>query len=475
MPYSKGNVPDYVKKLSDKEQEIWLGAFNGAHESCMKKEGAEAKACESSAFAIANAAVKKENGGKCIQCGDKSCKCWVDEMASAPVIDMSATTFEELEAEDVAREASDKVNKIVYQTEDLVHNVMRNPEIEDKPSALTRIVDGLKTRLGALMMKSKREKFIPKGKELERSYFQTTKDIDGNYRWFALVSNHFRDADNPPEIFETKAHKEFIKYLDDGGEMPELWLWHTPGTKVGKADWMDFDNGFLMASGVFDKDKKDVADALAKDASLGVSHGFNYRYSNKEKGIIGWYRTFEISALPKSKAANPWTGIEVIAQEANMDKNKRAFLVTKLGEDRVKELELRPAELSKSLHDMGIEYKEIEEPATAKAETPVAEKAVEKAVEVKPDPIMESVKAANTRLEKLEAVIAEMSTSIKALQKSDDEKIAETIAPKSQATGMKRATESPDNVIDPQSEEGKKLAAEKAAPSWLAAAIPFRK
>jgi cation transport regulator ChaB len=458
MPYSKGNLPDYVKKLSEKEQETWMGAFNGSHESCMKKEGADAKTCETSAFAIANAAAKKE-------------KSMWEEMAIAPVIDMTATTFEELEADDMAHEAAEKVNKIVYQTEDLVHNVMRNPEIDDKPGALSRIVDGLKTRLANLMTKSKREKFIPKGKELERSYFSTTKDIDGNYRWFALVSNHFRDADNPPEIFETKAHKEFISYLDGGGEMPELWLWHTPGTKSGKADWADFDNGFLMASGVFDKDKKDVAEALAKDPNLGVSHGFNYRYSNKEKGIIGWYRTFEISALPREKAANPWTGIEVIAQEANMDKNKRAFLVTKLGEDRVKELEKRPAELSKSLHDMGIEYKEIETPEIPS----VAEKTVEKPIEVKPDPIMESVKATNSRLEKLEAVIVEMSASIKALKKSDDEKIAEIIAPKSQAAGMKRATESPDNVIDPNSAEGKKLAAEKAAPSWLAAAIPFRK
>jgi cation transport regulator ChaB len=473
MPYSKGNLPDYVKKLSEKEQETWMGAFNGSHEACMKKEGAESKACETSAFAIANAAVKKENGGKCIECGDKACKCWVNEMASAPIVDMTATTFEDLEAEDMAKEAAEKVNKIAYQTEDLVHNVMRNPEIEDKPSALSRIVEGLKTRLTGLMMKSKREKYIPKGDKLERSYFTTTKDIDGNYRWFTLVSNYFRDADNPPEIFETKAHKEFISYLDNGGEMPELWLWHTPGTKIGKADWADFDNGFLMASGTFDKDKKDVAEALAKDSNLGVSHGYNYRYSNKEKGIIGWYRTFEISPLPRDKAANPWTGIEVIAQEANMDKNKRAFLVTKLGEDRVKELEKQPADLSKSLHDMGIEYKEIETPA--KVEPPVAEKTVEKPAEVEPDPIMESVKAANARLEKLEAVIVEMSASIKALKKSDDEKIADTIAPKSQTAGAKRATESPDNVIDPNSEEGKKLAAEKAAPSWLKAAIPFKK
>ncbi len=391
MPYTLDNLPENVKKLSKDEQEKWVKTFNSALENYKKDDP---KTAEEKAFATANAGIKKtKEGEKCMVC---------DAMNSA-------TSFEELEVAEDTLEQSAKMEKLTYQTERLFSNVMRSPEIEDKPSALSRIVDGLKSRLSGILGGKK-------STEDERTYFHVTKDKDGEYRWFTLVSNIFRDADNPPEIFETKAHKEYVEYLDKGGTYPELWLWHTPGTKVGKADWVDFDDGFLMASGTFDN--KEVAEKLSKDKNLGVSHGFNYRYSNKEKGIIGWYRTYEISPLPKDKAANPWAGIEILKSEANMNKDKRKFLVDKLGEERVKELESRPAELSKSLKEMG--------------------------------------------------QVKEMGETIKGLQKSDDEKIAQTLAPRSSVAGLKRASESKDNLV---TKDDKELQGDKAAPSWLGAAL----
>jgi cation transport regulator ChaB/uncharacterized protein GlcG (DUF336 family) len=477
MPYTgitDESLPENVKKMDDKMKSQWIGAFNGSHKSCMAKDGADAKQCETSAFAIANAAVK----GK---------KDWGDEntsmscnIANAPVIDMTATTFEELEADETVQEQAEEMQKLNKQTMTLVTNVI-NADIPDKPSALQRIVDGLKLKLSKLLGKKLETPTdtptIETGmaeKKPENSYFTLTKDKSGDYRWFALVSNHFRDADNPPEIFETKAHRDFVDYLDKGGKYPELWLWHTPGTKCGKADWIDFDHGFLMASGTFDKDKKDVADKLAADPNLGVSHGYNFHNSEKDNSIIDWYRTFEISPLPKEAAANPYTGIEIIRQEAkNMNANKRVFLVDKLGEDRVKELESRPAELSKALKDQGIEYKEIETPVTPPP-APASTKEIADAA-VKAITESEAFKAINTALteakaksDKFETTILEMGKTIKELQKSDDEKIAATIAPKSTAAGLKRASESKDNLVDP--EKDKELSGTKAAP-WLGAAL----
>jgi hypothetical protein len=244
-----------------------------------------------------------------------------------------------------------------------------------------------------------------------------------------------------------------------------------------------------MASGTFDKDMKDVAEKLASDPDLGVSHGYNYHYSDKEKGIIDWYRTFEISPLPKEAAANPYTGIEIIRQEAkDMNANKRAFLVDKLGEDRVKELESRPAELEKSLKDQGIEYKEVDalpevnskeipfpdDPYLASGDRVVAVKQVAEAA-VKALTESNAFKALNaaltdakTKSEQLESTIIEMGKTIKELQKTDDEKIAAAIAPKS-TPGLKRASESKDNLVDP--EKDKALAGDKAAPSWLGSAL----
>jgi hypothetical protein len=220
---------------------------------------------------------------------------------------------------------------------------------------------------------------------------------------------------------------------------------------------------------------KDMADKLADDPNLGVSHGYNYHYSDKKKGIIGWYRSFEISPLPKEAAANPYTGIEIIRQEAkDMNPNKRAFLVGKLGEDRVKELESRPAELSKALRDQGIEYKEVDL-AGDKVEVAVIETKEVLEAAVKAITESESFKAistaltdAKTKLEQLEATILEMGKTIKELQKTDDEKISSAIAPKV-VHGSKRASESSSNILD--KEKDKDLVGAQATPSWVYTAL----
>jgi len=464
MPYETGSdkLPEHVKKLDKDKQEAWVKAFNGAYETYSKQD-LKPDEIEAKAFAAANSTLgKKEQGEKYM------------DYVSSPFD--NATSFEDLDAIDKAQDQAEKMYRVSDQTVMLVSNVMRNPEIEDKPSALSKIVEGLKNRLSGVM--GRKEKLTAD----DRTIFHVTKDKAGNYRWFTLVSNIFRDEDYPPEIFETKAHREYVHYVDETGNYPELWFWHTPGTKSGKADWVDFDDGFLMASGTFDKDKQDVAERLSKIKNLGVSHGFNYRYSNKQKGIIGWYRTYEISPLPRDKAANPWAGIEILKSEATMDTKKRKFLVDALGEDRVKELEARPAELSSALKAAGIEYKEVTEPETEKVDNPVDTKEVtEAAVKAITDSetfksLLSSLEELKSQKEKdnktitdLQATVTAMGEAIKELKKTDDEKIAAALTPRSKAAeGLQRASESTDNLVDPDKD---KELGQKAAPSWLGAAL----
>lgn len=157
-----------------------------------------------------------------------------------------------------------------------------------------------------------------------------------------------------------------------------------------------------------------------------------------------------------------------------MNPNKRAFLVGKLGEDRVKELESRPAELSKALRDQGIEYKEVDL-AGDKVEVAVIETKEVLEAAVKAITESESFKAistaltdAKTKLEQLEATILEMGKTIKELQKTDDEKISSAIAPKV-VHGSKRASESSSNILD--KEKDKDLVGAQATPSWVYTAL----
>lgn len=63
MPYSGPDdekLPANVKKMPSKKRRQWVHVWNGAFDTCMKKDGAKKDECESSAFAQANG-VAKEN------------------------------------------------------------------------------------------------------------------------------------------------------------------------------------------------------------------------------------------------------------------------------------------------------------------------------------------------------------------------------------------------------------------------------
>lgn len=186
--------------------------------------------------------------------------------------------------------------------------------------------------------------------------FRVFKDASGAWRWLAVYSNNLYDREG--EVIPLEEHKEYVAWADATRGYPELWLWHTPGTRVGQADLLDVTSeGFAVASGTFDADKQSAAKALAAIADLGVSHGFSYEdlYDGVYRGI----RTNEISPLPMEAAANQWTTF--LSQEAAsmFSPEKKEFLSRVLGADAVGLLEGQLAAARAKATEQGIAFKDV--------------------------------------------------------------------------------------------------------------------
>lgn len=194
--------------------------------------------------------------------------------------------------------------------------------------------------------------------------FSYVKSADGNYRFYVTASNNFEDRHI--EIITKDAHREFVDWCDSQKAYPELWIWHAKGSRIGEVDWIEEDNGMLVASGPIDPGAVSLVERL-KDFDH-VSHGF-LGVTTKE-GHIVQYRAYEISLLPRQYAANFGTGASVVDQvgvnllkEIGMafSDTKRKILIEKTGDESlVTDWEKQTDELRSNLEGLGIEYKEVE-------------------------------------------------------------------------------------------------------------------
>lgn len=410
MPYTgidDPKLPTNVQKLDADKRKKWVEVFNKTHDNCKKIGGADAK-CDPIAFRMANGTIKKEliEGGE----GEKYIDAPEQPMMYTPY--GGAESFEEIDQYMKIQDQEMATLQVTYEVEALMRNVMHSEDVESRPSKLQKIVDGFRTRVGkagkrkeqtayTIAQVSQAIKALLPGyigepstlitvkaiaeaiptldatedqkanlaqrltqAKMSSGAFQILKAKDGSLRWTGIPSNKWRDRDNPPQIIEESAHKEFVEYLDSTKDWPALLSWHTPGTRIGVADWVDYSNGFLVMGGPIDKDKYPEAKALAEKCQaedVGMSHGFVYTHSDKQKEIIGRYRMWEVSHLPKSKAANVWTSFNLLTKEAKQmfDPEKRKYLVGLHGEDTVKRLEDNVDTLKKDLDSLGVEFKEL--------------------------------------------------------------------------------------------------------------------
>lgn len=211
------------------------------------------------------------------------------------------------------------------------------------------------------------------GKEHRGSAFVVTKDLSGNYRWLALNSNNFEDREG--EVFSEAAHLDYVAWVDQTKEYPELRLWHVPHTRIGMADFAAYADHFMLTSGTFDPEFKDMAPVLA-EREYGVSHGFTYRQGDKSAdGTFHAYRTFEVSILPPEKAANTWTtfaSIEALKEVAmTLPEDKKQFLLDHIGPERTARVEDAMETVGKELEGVGISFKDLDS-AAATADAPAA-------------------------------------------------------------------------------------------------------
>jgi len=514
MPYSgpaDPGLPANVKKMPEKKRRQWVAIFNATMKRCQQGKlppapGGGGGDCESRAFAIANGTVKeagKEVGllmeieGEALELkeetGDDKCD---DMPMAAPAPYGGATSFEEVRDHIANRDVQYAVEDLWGAFNAILRNVQDDPEL-DGPQKVTKVQAaaaeladlmrapeesaeemGFKEKVAAIVGRLLGRPASPPKLDIRDSAFFSFKDKTGAWRWLAVHSNKFRDEDG--DIFPEAAHLSFVARADVNKEYPELWLWHTPGSRVGSCDLLDYVDGFMLSSGPFDEGMELAAAALHdSEDDLGVSHGYRYPVEAKRNGVISEYDTFEVSPLPRTKEANVWTSFAAVAgKEAAMplSTEKRKFLADVLGEEKVDAIEEGLAAFSKDLEAHGVAWKEVkavldseetngsdpkdpkDEPAApadpAAPTDPAAEPAADPAVgDADPEEETQSVDARLTRLEegqgKIATAVTEMVDAVKALQVTDDEKLADLISPRRPAPGQDtRPSDDPNNVID---------------------------
>lgn len=201
--------------------------------------------------------------------------------------------------------------------------------------------------------------------------FQVFKGADGRTYWLATYTNDFEDLEN--EILSRKAHDGYILRLDMGlVPMPELWAWHTPGSKHGETLSIWRNEHFVRALGVFDETSE--GERAAKEYEKNppkLSHGFTAPDWAFKDGVFESYNTFEISTLPDGAEANPFTRWEDI-ETMPLQPAKRQFLESVLGKDKLAELEAQDETRGKALEAAQQRYKDFAD-TTVAAETPASD------------------------------------------------------------------------------------------------------
>jgi hypothetical protein len=241
--------------------------------------------------------------------------------------------------------------EMVEQITDAVSNAVVNAVETISANVVVEMEHKSKT----LLQRAKEALFPAK----EDSAFNVFKGNDGKWYWIAKYTNAYQDKEG--EIFTEKAHEEYIQRMDMGlVDKPELWVWHTKGTKHGKADTVFGVGRIMVAFGHFD-DTPEAQKAIKyyqKNADkIKLSHGAIAPKWAIHDGLIESYNTFEISTLPNGAESNPYTSYEVI-KAMQPDPKKVDMVAQVLGKEAADKLITGTAEYSKSLDDMLVRYKD---------------------------------------------------------------------------------------------------------------------
>lgn len=254
---------------------------------------------------------------------------------------------------------AEMVTEVVTEAMETMNETMASMPMDmgkalEEPGVIAKIWEGLKTFL--LPTKEQSDLMVFKGK-------------DGKHYWLAAFTNNFKDRED--EIITEHAHKEFEARLDMKlVPMPELWAWHTEGTRHGKALQVWYQDHNMFAVGAFDETPvAQKAINFYRKHPVKLSHGFVAPAWAFKEGVYDAYNTFEISTLPPHVAANPYTSFEEI-KAMTVPETRKAFLEELFGDKAAEVLAKVNAksDASKELSEL-VEYKDFSSTLEKKPET----------------------------------------------------------------------------------------------------------
>lgn len=360
-------------------------------------------------------------------------------------IPWGATTFDEVEEYTKSQVVGERTGELTRIFQDLVDNIMFDDEIEDKGPAITALTKEFTGRIADVVaaggegigivsgvLQFFKDKLPKKKKKAHEDGLMIWKEGD-RYRWVSIYTNKFRDEDYPPEILASAAHEQFVKDVEsDVHPYPELWHWHTPGTRWGVSDLLHFnkDTGFMVASGWVDSGHEVEAETImAMDEPIKTSHGMPEEFiqrDDKDKTIITNYASREISDLPAQYAANQLTGFSILkeVEEKMIPEEKKAyFRQVGMSDEAISALEVDMGEKAKEAE--GLEFKEAEELVVEPTETPEVE---EPGVEAAPVTREEVAEAIVETVKPITEAMTALAEGMMELKKTDETKIAEVAA-----------------------------------------------
>lgn len=184
---------------------------------------------------------------------------------------------------------------------------------------------------------------------------------EGRLRYWTVASNNF--FDNKGKEFPEAAQREYVDWVwsDPSQRMPELQVWHTPDTRLGQADWIDFDGHFRHSTGLIDVGREEIAQSLANDPENAMSWGYFVIWDEHDRAER--VRGYEESVLPRKYAGNSFTSFGLQEDSMAFTEPRKAYLkeVLQLSDTDVAAREQRWEQFGQVVERLGVSFHELEE------------------------------------------------------------------------------------------------------------------
>lgn len=306
----------------------------------------------------------------------------------------------------------------------------------------------------------------------DRNAIVIEKDAQGDWRWVGWVSNNFQDRSG--DIITDAAHQEYVNWVnkDLPNRAPVFTSCHAPGTvRENQVDFVGYENGFLVMSGKLSPAEAQSLMTISKQVDVGMSHtGWGLRDTTDVRQIVK-YRCFEVTDLPVETADNPFTTLDTLSKEVDT-MNQLDYLSALLGSKEKAEqaLKLKTSLAQTELKEAGVESKEVPapvtEPETQPTQTPdVAMDAIMERITKELD--IPGLNAFVTQAKEAMEKVPLLEKALKQYAASEDDRLAEKIAPKPTLAWSLRASESLETVV--KEDDPLKASVPDPGENWLSA------